>query len=254
MTNENVINQQQHSILADINNTNIVPTEFERVRIASLNAQSLKKDENLGLAIEICKQFNIQIMGVQESWRIGSEYIEFGENEEKWKWINYGYEKKSRAGVGFILGPDVKVIKTVENLTGRILTVYVKFYGLCLRLINVYAPTEIEDTQTKQNFYSEVRKAMLVKELKKFKPLLVGDFNAVIADDSCDGFKSVLGLNNPYASIRTTNENGRLLLEFCQEHNLRIDNSQFKTKNIHRNTHTLPDGTVRLYPCWNPTP
>lgn len=142
-TKGNVINQQQHSILSDIDN-NIVPMEIEDVRIASLNAQSLKKDENLGLAIEICKQFNIQIMGVQESWRIGSEFIEFGDNKEKWKWINYGYEKKSRAGVGFILGPDVKVIKTVENLTGRILTVYVKCYGLCLRLFNVYAPTEVE--------------------------------------------------------------------------------------------------------------
>lgn len=112
-------------------------------------------------------------------------------------------------------------------------------------MINVYAPTEVEDTQTKQNFYSELRNAMLVKELKKFKPLLVGYFNAVIADGSCDGFKSIVGLNNPSASIRTTNENGRLLLEFCQEQNLRIANSQFKTKNIHRNTHTLPDGTMR---------
>ena len=157
--------------------------------------------------------------------------------------INFGYKKKNRAGVGFILGPRVKVIKTVEP--GRILTIYVKCYGLCLRITNVYAPTEVDNPEKKQLFYKELRKAMVVTEFKKFKQLLLGDFNATIADDSCEGFALTIGRNNPSSNITKTNENGSLLLEFCHEHRLRISNSIFMTKRIRRETHTLPNGIKR---------
>ena len=70
----------------------------------------------------------------------------------------------------------------------------------------------------------------------RFKSINLGDFNASIGMDSKNSgaWDNVLGSNN--SSHLETNSNGEAFLKFCSENNLRIINSIFRTKIIHRET------------------
>ena len=153
----------------------------------------------------------------------------------------YGYKSKAQAGVAFVIAPHVNLIETLFQMSGRIISICVVVKGLRLSLINGYAPHNEHSESSKTLFYRELRKSRKeILKYTKFKPVLLGDFNATIGmnSKSSGAWDNILGSNNP--DKLETNENGELFLKFCSESKMKIMNSIFRTKRIHRETWRNP--------------
>ncbi|WP_419612521.1 hypothetical protein, partial [Thiolapillus sp.] len=91
-------------------------------------------------------------------------------------------------------------------------------------VLNVYAPTLQDETGAKEAFYRDLNK--LLQQVDSIDILfIVGDFNARVGQDF-ELWKGVQGRHG----IGNCNNNGRLLLEFCSEHQLVNINTLFQQK------------------------
>ena len=90
-----------------------------------------------------------------------------------------------------------------------------------LTLFNVNAPTLLADFADKDSFYSDLCK-LLYNTSAVDKVLIASDFNARVRKDS-EAWKGVLARHG----IGNRNDNGRLLLELCTEHQFVITNTVF---------------------------
>ena len=101
-------------------------------------------------------------------------------------------------------------------------------------VISVYAPTLLADAEVKEAFYSDLRN-LLWQVKSEDKVLILGDFNARVGRD-CNVWTGVLGRHG----VGNCNDNGRLLLEFCSEHELTITNTMFEQKDRYKTTWQHP--------------
>ena len=224
---------------------------FVNINISTLNINTLTCDIKLANAVQEAKKLHLDILALQEVRRTGKgKPLVFDSDSgeiEGWQFVWSGFERKREAGVAFILAPHVKLVDTHYHYAARILSVRVIVHGLYLSLTCCYSPTETGTESSKTIFYRELRKAN--EELLKynrFKSVFLGDFNATVGMDSKNSgaWDDVLGSNN--SSLIDTNENGESFLKFCAEKNLKIINSIFRTKRIHRGTWLhKPSGLVK---------
>ena len=91
-------------------------------------------------------------------------------------------------------------------------------------ILSVYAPTLQAETGVKEAFYRDLHDRLQQVDSKD-KLLILGDFNARVGRDF-ELWKGVLGRHG----IGNCNDNGRLLLEFCSEHQLVITDTLFQQK------------------------
>ncbi|WP_419629875.1 hypothetical protein, partial [Thiolapillus sp.] len=101
-------------------------------------------------------------------------------------------------------------------------------------VLSVYAPTLQAETGVKEAFYRDLHN-LLQQVDSKDKLLILGDFNARVGRDF-ELWKGVLGRHG----IGNCNDNGRLLLEFCSEHQLVITNTLFQQKDRFKATWRHP--------------
>ena len=101
-------------------------------------------------------------------------------------------------------------------------------------VISVYAPTLLADAEVKEAFYSDLHN-LLWQVKSEDKVLILGDFNARVGRD-CNVWTGVLGRHG----VGNCNDNGRLLLEFCSEHELTITNTMFQQKDRYKTTWQHP--------------
>ena len=225
---------------------------FVNINISTLNINTLTCDIKLANAVQEAKKLHLDVLALQEVRRTGKpdKPLVFDSDSgeiEGWQFVWSGFERKREAGVAFILAPHVKLVDTHYHYAARILSVRVIVHGLYLSLTCCYSPTETGTESSKTIFYRELRKAN--EELLKynrFKSVFLGDFNATVGMDSKNSgaWDDVLGSNN--SSLIDTNENGESFLKFCAEKNLKIINSIFRTKRIHRGTWLhKPSGLVK---------
>ena len=110
--------------------------------------------------------------------------------------------------------------------------------NLRLSVLNVYAPTDATESEsTKNSFYTALNKAKEELDVTpSYKLIALGDFNASISSKSKDSgsWDSILGTNN--SDKIDTNGNGERLLKWCLKNNMKITNTLFRTKRIHRET------------------
>ena len=128
-----------------------------------------------------------------------------------------GPKKRRDAGVGIL----IKQCKDVtyndpDIMDSRIMGMNAKIKGYDVRLVNTYAPTNCDGSESaKDVFYKTLRKAC-VKQYKHQKLIVNGDFNATteLVTKQCyyDGKRLV---DDPIC-----NENGLRLKQFCQEKQL----------------------------------
>ena len=205
-------------------------------------------DVKLANSILEGKILHLYVLALQEVRRHGTGTFEFDSGDIKgWQFVWSSFKRKSEAGVALILAPRVKLIESHVHYDARILSVRVIIYGLCLTLTCSYAPTDCSPESSKTLFYRELRKANSdMLKFNRFKSINLGDFNATIGMDSKSNgaWDDILGANN--SSIVKTNANGELFLKFCSEKKLKIINSIFRTKRIHRGTWLhQPTGLVK---------
>ena len=101
-------------------------------------------------------------------------------------------------------------------------------------VLSVYAPTLQAETGVKEGFYRDLNN-LLQQVDSKDKFLILGDCNARVGRDF-DLWKGILDRHG----IGNCNDNGRLLLEFCSEHQLVIANILFQQKDRFRATWRHP--------------
>ena len=85
-------------------------------------------------------------------------------------------------------------------------------------VLSVYAPTLQAETGVKKAFYRDLHNLLLQVDSKD-KLLILGDFNARVGRD----FELWKEVHSRHGT-GNCNDNGRLLLEFCSEHQLVITN------------------------------
>jgi exonuclease III len=93
--------------------------------------------------------------------------------------------------------------------------------------IGIYAPVEGKPTETEE-FYDELQ-AAVDKNNKQDYLILAGDFNASVGAQPVDKHIGSKG-------EQTGNNNGRVLMDFCLFNKLKITNTFFRHKNMHKFT------------------
>ena len=100
---------------------------------------------------------------MQETHIIGHDTIIFHDTELKgWQFINSAMKLKSRAGVGLILSPNVKIVDINNIFEGRILLVRLILHGIKLSAFCAYAPTEEYAESSKHLFYNTLQKSIIL--------------------------------------------------------------------------------------------
>ena len=143
---------------------------------------------------------------------------------ESYVFLWSGHKKRRDAGVGIL-------IKMCNDITfedpdvqdPRLMAIDMKINGLEVRLINAYAPTNCDKSECqKNNFYRMVKKAC-IKQNKRQKLIINGDFNATTATSlkQCyfDG-KNVI-------EDDLCNDNGFRIKNLCREFSLCMTQSFF---------------------------
>ena len=100
-------------------------------------------------------------------------------------------------------------------------------------VLSVYTPTLQTETVVKEAFYRDLHNLLQVDS--KDKALILGDFNARVGRDF-ELRRGVLGRHG----TGNCNDNGRLLLEFCSEHQLVVTNTLFQEKDKFKTTWRHP--------------
>ena len=107
-----------------------------------------------------------------------------------------------------------------------------------LSILNGYAPTNVTKSDSaKSAFYSALTKAKKdLNEKPRYKLIALGDFKATISTQGKESgsWEPILGHNN--SDRVETNDNGERLLAWCLENQMKITNTIFRTKRIHRET------------------
>ena len=201
-----------------------------------------EKDEGAkiyAVAKEVVR-FNLMFCCLQEVRWIGidSKVIQLDTGETfEFHWS--GYKKKREAGVAILIRvhPDIE-INTPDINEPRIIAMNIKIYGFNLRIVNSYAPTEANGTESqKQLFYTTLNKATIKTE-KHQKIIVAGDFNATtsIAGRKCcfDGIRII--------EDQCSNDNGYRLKNYCRSKQLCMSSTFFKHRMLHRYTWYSNDG------------
>ena len=143
--------------------------------------------------------------------------------------------KTGQAGTGFIL------LNNKQNYVTRI-EPYNE--GLCklrikdkynIMLINVYAPTEDNAEETKEQFYDNLQ-YLVDRTPKSGTIIILGDVNAQLGKERL--YKEV---NGQHTLHEETNRNGELLCEFAYVNNMIVMSTNFQHKRIHKITWLSPD-------------
>ena len=207
-----------------INNDNNVDSKFHLVpskkenelTISTINVQTLSNDIKLANVCDIFTSLRHDIGLLQESRRTGQGMIEI--DALRFIWI--GHKKKKLHGVSIILAPHVKLLD-IFYISPRILKLHIKVHGINFAIVNCYSPTEQSKDSMKDTFYKDLQKCL--DDIPSiYKPILGGDFNATIGNNSY-GSWNCLGPTNH--GEPDTNNNGNRLLSFAERNTLRLENT-----------------------------
>ena len=136
-----------------------------------------------------------------------------------------GPKKRRDAGVGVLIKQCKEVTYEEPDINDpRVMALNIKVRGYDFRLVNAYAPTNCDGSESsKDAFYRMVRKSS-IKQYKHQKLLVNGDFNATteVAMKQCfyDGKNLV--------SDSVCNDNGTRLKQFCLEKQLCMSQTFYK--------------------------
>ena len=209
------------------------------IRIATINVRTCQEDLKLAQVIKAASQLSIDILAIQEARRLHNGHVVLKDDSIfGWQLVWSGHKRKHQHGVAILLAPHVTLEEHFVFLDARIIAVKVKVHGMRLSILNGYAPCDSSKSETaKLGFYSALSKAKKkLDETPKFKTIVLGDFNATISSRSkASGvWDAILGHNNS-GRIETTG-NGEKLLAWCLKTKMKIVNSIYRTKRIHRGT------------------
>ena len=181
--------------------------------------------------VEEAKRYHLDIIGVFSTKRRGSGTVDL---DGGWKLFYSGADPSmsAQAGVGILTSPRLSdCVSDWIPLGSRVCMLKLKVLDRSLCLLQVYAPNATSEYQT---FVDEVNDALL-RVSPTESTVLMGDFNAHVGTDT-DMWKGVIGKHG----VTGLNENGRYLLQLCCSNGLRIMNTFFQHREVHKYTWYRP--------------
>ena len=203
--------------------------------IATWNVRTLYSTGKLANAIKTMNDYKISILGLCETRWMGH-----GKIVSEGKTLIYSGGDEHQHGVGLLLDQaTAHALLTWDPVSKRILTARFQTHHTTLSLVQIYAPTDCSDDETKDEFYQCLQDT--VSKIPKHDVLIMmGDFNAQISNDR-KSFEDTIG---PFG-IGRENDNGDRMLQFCSSNQIKIMNTYFNHKRIHKTTYTSPDGNTQ---------
>lgn len=193
------------------------------------------------LVMEFCR-LKLEIMGLCEHRMADKGEMRIAGNGEQLSMIFCGKsdEEIRSSGVGLLMSAGArKALMEWRAVSDRIMTARFRTRARPVTIVQVYAPTEMDKENVKDDFYSQL--AVTVKNIKKGDiKIVMGDLNAKVGTDNV-GREHIMGKNG----IGMRNDNGERFVEFCTEEDLVIGGTLFKHKDIFKVTWYSPDGITK---------
>ena len=104
-----------------------------------------------------------------------------------------------------------------------------------MNIIQIYAPTNDDDEEEKDNFYNRLQ-AVIESLPNKDLNIIMGDANAKVGEDNT-GYEEAMGKHG----VGQMNENGERFANMCSFNRLVIGGTIFPHKRIHKTTWVSPD-------------
>ena len=198
-------------------------TTKAKTRIGTWNIRTLYET---GKSAQVCSEmhrYNLKILGLCETrWNErGRTRLASGGTI-----INSGQEQDQAHmyGVALLMTPEAtRALLSWEPVSPRILTARFNSKGRKVTITQCYAPTNVADTEDKDEFYEQVQ-AVMDKAPKRDMKILIMTDNA--------NMETIMGRHG----TGEVNENGKKFTEFCTFNDLVIGGTLFPHKTIHKTT------------------
>ncbi|XP_075979935.1 uncharacterized protein LOC142979060 [Anticarsia gemmatalis] len=140
-------------------------------------------------------------------------------------------------GTGFMVSKNlVSSVIRFDAISDRLCVLRIKTQFYNISIVNAYAPTELTDEDTKDEFYDHLES--VYDQLPSFDAkILLGDFNAKVGRE--DVFKPTIGMFSKHSQ---SNDNGVRLISFATSKAMVIKSTMYRNKDIYKGTWKSPDG------------
>ena len=210
----------------------------------TIGAWNVRTMYETGKASQIAREmrtYKLNILGLSETHWTGTgqltlssgEVILFsGHNEE---------DAIHSQGVAVMLPRETyRALINWEPVSPRIITAtfLTKHKDIRMTIIQVYAPTNDADQESKDDFYNRLQDILDHQSAKNIT-ILMGDLNAKIGNQNV-GYERVMGKHG----LGEMNENGEQLADLCLLNDMIIGGSRFPHKKEHKATWVSPDNAT----------
>ena len=136
------------------------------IKLATINVRTCQDDMKLAEIVKTASQLKLDVLAMQETRRTSSGMCTLVDKSiNGWQLIWSGHKRKRQHGVALLLAPHVILEEHNVFLDARIVTAKVRVGNMRLALLNAYAPTEANGSDSaKSGFYSALNKAMKALE------------------------------------------------------------------------------------------
>ena len=179
------------------------------------------------------RKYKVDILGVTETKKKGQGVDNLGSHTLIYSGVNTN--ERARAGVALLLTNNIYETCDFNFISERLLEVNVQFENKNVKIIVAYGPNEDAAKEEKDNFYQQFQ-TIIDSTKPKQDTLILGDLNARVGNK----YKNYFGAIGKEGESITT-PNGEMLLDFCIRNNLKIANTFFCHKNIHKWTRVQED-------------
>ncbi|XP_023311624.1 craniofacial development protein 2-like [Anoplophora glabripennis] len=202
------------------------------IKIGTWNVRGLNQVGAMKQLISEIRKQKFEIVALQETKQKESVMMEI----EKYAFLNSGGDNRV-LGTGFLVSPEIKsLIMKFKPVSDRLCYLRIRGKFQNISLINIHAPTEEADLESKEAFYEKLQKEY--DEIPRYDlKIVLGDANAKIGKEEI--YKQAIGKHSKHDK---TSDNGQMLVDFAMEKNMRIKSTCFKKKEIHKGTWRAPNG------------
>ena len=208
------------------------PKQYCSWKVGTINVLTASDDLLLHECVRQTSRANLDICCFQEFRRLGLDSItipiENDDNETTWNIWWTGHKRKRRDGVAIAIRKNKRVtVEDIGHVSARVMWIDCLCYGIKIRVVSAYAPTEEGSENQKDQFYKELNESCKLEEKRQL--IVCGDMNA-----TAEYCKSFVGGSN--CSISAANNNGERFSEFLTLNDLCLSNTWYEHKKAHKDT------------------
>ena len=180
-------------------------------RCGTINVRSLQENANpleIKHTIDNIRQSRLDICALQETRLLGKDCLDFKDYQMHWS----GFVRKREQGVALVFKKHSSiVIKSIEGISSRLMYADLSVWGLFIRVIAAYGPTEKSNDSMKDEFWNGLKKLSKIEHKRHL--IILGDFNATttLIRHKATYFHGQLIEDAQH------NDNGNRLVRFCAE-------------------------------------